>query len=516
MSINPLVVLKTKNFEIEQIDITPDTSMLPKSGKTGYNLTQAVAELVDNSIDARSVTAILMINVVIQSGYIKVEDNGEGMDKQIARKALVLGYSEKKNKLGEFGIGMKAACTSLGRKFRVTTTKKGLREGYMYEYDEESWLSRKNKNNWTDSLRIFEKNDPTEHGTSIEIEDLSRRVSKARQRDVLKDLANRFAPFLLTKQVIIQVNNIDCSPEEPELSNEGRKNFEITLSNGNKIYGWYGLLKHGSNTGHYGFNTFRRGRMITNYDKIGIFYHPTVSKIIGEINMNHVPVSSNKKGWEEESDEYIEAERLLKEEFKVLVSKARSSSLDEKVDSDIRDETERWKAEIVKAVRSEDLIDIIPPTDIRRKRTYNSDDPVGQVIVERRDTRIEEIRQEIKEKNERTRNPRKKQIVVSHFITIAGRNYVINHEFAHLGKDKGWKDVYYKSGEPIEVYTNKDFPAYAATSDLPFYAAIHIAESLGEIIANVNSEDTNKATEYRELILRKAAQMIEEYDLPSD
>lgn len=296
MNINPLVIIKTKNFEIEQIDITPDTSMLPKSGKTGYNLTQAVAELVDNSIDARSANEALMINVVIQSDYIKVDDNGEGMDKHIARKALVLGHSEKKNKLGEFGIGMKAACTSLGKKFRVTTKKKGLGEGYMYEYDEESWLSRKNKNNWTDSLKIFEKNDPAEHGTSIEIEDLSRRVSKARKRDVLKDLASRFAPFLLTKQVVIQVNNTVCSPEEPELSNEGRKNFEITLSNENKIDGWYGLLKHGSNTGHYGFNTFRRGRMITNYDKIGIFYHPTVSKIIGEINMNHVPVSSNKKG----------------------------------------------------------------------------------------------------------------------------------------------------------------------------------------------------------------------------
>lgn len=206
----------------------------------------------------------------------------------------------------------------------------------------------------------------------------------------------------------------------------------------------------------------------------------------------------------------------MKEEFKTLVSKARSSSLDEKVDSDIRNGTERWKAEIVKAVRSEDLIDNIPPTDIIQQRTNNNGDPVGQVFIERRDARLEEVHQEIKEKNERTRNPRKKQVVISHFITIAGKNYVINHEFAHLGKDKGWKDVYYKSGEPIEVYTNKDFPAYAATSDLPFYAAIHIAESLGEIIANVNSESANKAAEYRELILRKAAQMIEEYDLPSD
>ena len=38
-----LSALKTGNYRTEQIEITPDTSMLPKSGKTGYSLPQAIA-----------------------------------------------------------------------------------------------------------------------------------------------------------------------------------------------------------------------------------------------------------------------------------------------------------------------------------------------------------------------------------------------------------------------------------------------------------------------------------------
>ena len=36
---------------IKTIDITPDTSLMPKLGYAGYNPAQAIAELVDNSID---------------------------------------------------------------------------------------------------------------------------------------------------------------------------------------------------------------------------------------------------------------------------------------------------------------------------------------------------------------------------------------------------------------------------------------------------------------------------------
>lgn len=508
-----LLALKTGNYRTEQIDITPDTSMLPKSGKTGYSLPQAIAELVDNSIDARSSNEALEVRVVIQSDYISVKDNGLGMDRSTARNALVLGYSEKKDQLGEFGIGMKAACTSLGKKFNVKTSRKGIKDEYLYSYDEDSWLSKRKRSDWTDLIKIIDKENVDEHGTLIEIEDLTRRVSSARKKDVVNDLSARFAPFLLSGEVKIFVNNSECIPKEPELSEE-KKDFQIILPCGNKIYGWYGLLKHGSNRGLYGFNTFRRGRMITSYDKLGIPYHPTVSKIIGEIYMDHVPVSSNKKGWEQESDEYKEAEVLLKKEFMEIVAKARESSMSEKIDKDVLEKTELWKAEMVKVVKTENLLENVSKNHVRKKVNDESA-PQGLVAIETRDSKLDHLHEEIKAKNERFRFPRKNRPVISHFIIIEGKSYNIRHEYASLGKERGWKDIYFRSekpGEPIVIYTNKDFPAYAATSDIPFYAALHIAEALGEIIAKANGEGLDKADEYKELVLRKSSQIIDEFN----
>lgn len=493
--------------------MTPDTSMLPKSGQTGYSLPQAIAELVDNSIDARNFNETLEVKVVIQSDYISVQDNGSGMDRSTAKNALVLGYSEKKDQLGEFGIGMKAACTSLGKKFNVKTSRKGTKDEYFYSYDEDSWMSKRIRTDWTDSIKIIDKEDFNEHGTLVEIESLTRRVNLARKKDVLNDLSARFAPFLLSGEVKIFVNNSECIPEKPELSEE-KKNFEIILSDGNKIYGWYGLLKHGSNRGLYGFNTFRRGRMITSYDKLGIPYHPTVSKIIGEIHMNHVPVSSNKRGWEAEANEYKEAEILLKKEFMEIVAKARESSMNEKIDKDVLEKTELWKTEMVKVVKTENLLENFSKNAVRKK-VNDKNVPQGLVNIEARDPKLDQLHEEIKAKNERLRFPKKNRPIISHFITIEGKNYNIRHEYASLGKERSWKDIYFRSekpDEPIVIYTNKDFPAYATTSDIPFYAAIHIAEALGEIIARANNESLDKANEYKELVLRKSAQIIEEFN----
>jgi len=114
---------------------------------------------------------------------------------------------------------------------------------------------------------------------------------------------------------------------------EEKDKFDIVLANppfggserpevqGNKIYGWYGLMKEGSQKGYYGFNVFRRGRMITSYDKIGIPEHATVARITGEIHMDHVPVTHNKREFIKDSKEYILAEEVLSKQFKNIVKK---------------------------------------------------------------------------------------------------------------------------------------------------------------------------------------------------
>lgn len=100
--------------QTEIIDVTPDQTLMPKLGQSGYSVPQAIAELVDNAIDARIEGEPLTIAIKIGKNEITVSDNGQGMDRDEMHSAMVLGYSTKKDQLGEFGLGLKTSCTSLG------------------------------------------------------------------------------------------------------------------------------------------------------------------------------------------------------------------------------------------------------------------------------------------------------------------------------------------------------------------------------------------------------------------
>jgi sensor histidine kinase regulating citrate/malate metabolism len=106
----------------EIIDITPDQTLMPKLGKAGYSIPQAIAELLDNAIDARVEGELLHVSVSMSKNEIIVADDGAGMDRQDIHEAMILGRSHKKDMLGEFGLGLKTACTSLGKAFSVAST----------------------------------------------------------------------------------------------------------------------------------------------------------------------------------------------------------------------------------------------------------------------------------------------------------------------------------------------------------------------------------------------------------
>ena len=94
---------------------------MPKIGQAGYSISQAIAELVDNSIDAREDGKTLTVEIFFDSdkGIVEVSDDGVGMDEQTAANSMKLAHSAKKNKLGEFGLGLKTAATSLGKNFQI-------------------------------------------------------------------------------------------------------------------------------------------------------------------------------------------------------------------------------------------------------------------------------------------------------------------------------------------------------------------------------------------------------------
>lgn len=113
--------------KVKKILITPNAKLLESLRHLNYLNTEAIADLVDNSIDAGATE--IHINFDKTSGvgsleHISIFDNGCGMDEATLQEAMKLGSNTVKNTktdLGRFGMGMITASISMGRRISVTT-----------------------------------------------------------------------------------------------------------------------------------------------------------------------------------------------------------------------------------------------------------------------------------------------------------------------------------------------------------------------------------------------------------
>lgn len=98
---------------------------------SGFDLTAAVGEPIDNSIEAGA--SLVRVNTAYGKDKRAIEeiafaDNGTGIDAGILAHVLSLGYSTRygqRGSLGRFGVGMKLAGLSLGRRIDVYTKQPG-------------------------------------------------------------------------------------------------------------------------------------------------------------------------------------------------------------------------------------------------------------------------------------------------------------------------------------------------------------------------------------------------------
>lgn len=89
----------------------------------GYELPQAVADLVDNSISAGASGIDIDLHFDGDSSWIRIADNGSGMDMQALVEAMRYGSERdyEADDLGKFGFGLKTASTSQCRRVSVAT-----------------------------------------------------------------------------------------------------------------------------------------------------------------------------------------------------------------------------------------------------------------------------------------------------------------------------------------------------------------------------------------------------------
>lgn len=117
----------------------PSANILLSSLRSvGYTPETAIADIVDNSLSANASAITIEFNW--QEQVIIISDNGDGMSEQELLKSMNIGSSDPLNSrsihdLGRFGMGMKTASFSLGKKLTVLAKTSGIINNASWDLD---------------------------------------------------------------------------------------------------------------------------------------------------------------------------------------------------------------------------------------------------------------------------------------------------------------------------------------------------------------------------------------------
>lgn len=113
----------------------------------GYRAKTAIADLIDNSIDASASQVQVSFSFEEFDGYIRIKDNGIGMNDNTLQNAMNIGSKDprdlrKPKELGRFGMGLKTASFSLGKRLSVLTKQDGIYYERCWDLDHVSDCNR--------------------------------------------------------------------------------------------------------------------------------------------------------------------------------------------------------------------------------------------------------------------------------------------------------------------------------------------------------------------------------------
>jgi hypothetical protein len=100
--------------------------------KINYTLGEAVADVIDNSIDVGATEVNIHYEMDRQNGcrYLIIADNGIGMDEETMQESMYLGMDRKRedSELGKFGVGLKISSLSQAEEIIVISDHKDTDE----------------------------------------------------------------------------------------------------------------------------------------------------------------------------------------------------------------------------------------------------------------------------------------------------------------------------------------------------------------------------------------------------
>lgn len=311
-------------------------------------------------------------------GMIRIRDNGPGLTAEMAEKIIKAGYSSKNkfDSLGLFGLGFNISTGKLGQVTYLYTARKEEMEATevtidlgeiirMGSYDLDAY--RVPKKDGFEHGTLIEINKWWPEGNSNS--QFVKRLVQYGLPAVRTEIGRRYATLLREKKIRIVVNKEPCEPfyhcvwhESRIVERRGWGQIPAKMSIDKVIYikkkcsecaadippeidecpacessyirtieeritGWIGIQRFDDTT-RYGVDLIRNGRAIRIGEKSAffefvddfkntVFDYPadgTYGRIIGEIQLNHVPVDFLKQDFIRTSPEWIRAMSFLRGE----------------------------------------------------------------------------------------------------------------------------------------------------------------------------------------------------------
>jgi hypothetical protein len=203
----------------------------------GYNPKTAIADLIDNSLDAKSKNIEIIFEIENEIGqYISICDDGKGMDEDELQIAMNIGSKDPRSErseaeLGRFGMGLKTASFSMGRRLSVLTKKNGIYSERCWDLDhitkEGKWELYKHI---PEDVRPIMADIRSESGTIIFIDKIDRFIKQGKKQQTNEkrfykqvDLIKKHLEFIfhgILKQgfTSLEINRVEVLPWDPFLS----------------------------------------------------------------------------------------------------------------------------------------------------------------------------------------------------------------------------------------------------------------------------------------------------------
>lgn len=465
---------------------------------------QAAWELIDNAVDNRKEDGSpLTIRIRITRTELNiVNTGGEGMGEAGLSDYFFWGESgdvRPVRRIGQYGVGGKAAAGYLGRGLEITCSADGSQE--EHHVDVPNWESRQGE---LLTLNVeTRKTDGNEGYFRLRVKDLKRQISVDA---LIERLGRVYRPLLLERIVRVAVNNKPVLPmkipylqDDPDL---GPKLYSVdTRYEGRQIPLYVGVLPAPVPGLKPGLILYYRGREICDGQLFGMptpAQMPGMARFIGEAHLDFVPVTTTKSGFDIGSPDWKEAAIRLEAALKTWVSKVAKLKLEttspiEKYERDMARDAKRvvdavlastgvLTKSMVPGLKGEASGRILPR--IKHEPSSSTGRPGGS-------------------------GPKEGQTAPSMEATVGAMpRWSPFHEYVvrSLGSGGNSSSVVTDGGHTILVI-NSDFSAYRYAKKkgyLPFYVTVTALHQVARIKINIDKKGTEEYLELLDSLIREA------------